>query len=159
LNLYEACAVLDFWHVAKARAEVWRLVKSIEITSLDDVKALAKIRFKELAMEYHPDHGGDHDHYLKIQEAHNTIDRATIHDFIFALDFERQLQTVYYKPGSRDCGSCKKWSNVVSACMTTRCTGYDNALQRNDKVGREGKNLSSSSFFETRSERLGQSAA
>jgi hypothetical protein len=138
---------LDIWHVAKARAEIWRLVKSVDTKSLDDVKAIAKGKFREMAMVHHPDHGGDHNAYIKIQAAYDIIDAATIHSFISALDTERELQTSYHKPGSPECVSCGKWSSVIGGCMTTTCTGY--VSQRKN----------ASSFFDRGSQRPEQAVA
>ena len=152
MTLYEACMVLGIWHVAKARAEIWRLVKSIDTKSLDDVKTIAKGKFRELAMLHHPDHGGDHGAYVKIQAAYDLVNAATTNAFVNALDVERELQITRHKPGSPECVSCGKWSSVTGACMTTTCSGYENVSQPKIK-----KNLSG--FFDRGSQGLEQAVA
>ena len=155
MTLYEACVILGVWHIARARAEVWKLIKSVENKALEDMKTIIKSRFKAMANLYHPDHGGEHDKYIEIQKAHDIVDTASVQDFINALDSEIKLYIAYYKPGSNECLSCDKWSNVISACITTTCTGYKNDVQRKDKVNQRGNSLSDSGFFKGRSETVG----
>ena len=129
MNLYEACKILGIWHVAKARAEVWSISSANE-DSLEDLKNLAKTAFKRLAMEHHPDKGGDQNNYLEIQEAFNLIKEVTAQAVIDALDIEKKETAEYYNPGIDKCWGCTKWSSMVHACLTIQCTGFEAPKKR-----------------------------
>lgn len=76
-------------------------------------------------MDHHPDRGGDHQNFLEIQAAFDLIKGAAQNNFVNALDEEKQSKTVYFEPGSEKCSSCRKWSDVVNACITVTCSGFD----------------------------------
>jgi len=129
MNLYRACKILGVWSIAKARAEVWS-ISNINEESLINLKDCAKTAFKKLAMEHHPDKGGDHDKYIEIQDAFMTIKTATGRAIIDALDIEKTETSVYYRPGDEKCAGCTKWSDVVCSCLTIQCTGFEAPKQR-----------------------------
>ena len=129
MNLYEACKNLGIWHIAKARAEVWS-ISNVNEKSLEDLKNWAKTSFKRLAMEHHPDKGDDQNKYLDIQEAFNIIKEATGQAIINALDVEKKEIAEYYKPGTKKCWECTKWSSVICTCLTMRCTGFEAPKRR-----------------------------
>lgn len=125
MNIYSACIRLNIWNVVKARAEVWAITKPCNNESLDELKLIAKKAFRTLCMEYHPDKGGSNQNFLDIQMAFDLIKDATYNNFINALNEEKQSKIIFMSPGSEKCGSCRKWSNLVSACITVTCSGFD----------------------------------
>lgn len=124
MTIYEACVVLNIWPIVKVWAEVWSVSKDINKESLNNIKILAKDKFKQLAMIHHPDHGGDSNEYIKIKTSIDIIKNSTINDFISALDIEIENNKIYYKVGSIECNQCTKWSNIFNSCITTMCSGF-----------------------------------
>lgn len=123
MNLYEACVNLDVWRVVKAYAEVWSISKSHNGYSVDNLKSIIKTKFKQLAIQHHPDVGGDNDVYLNIKESYDIIKKSTVNDFISSLNNEKS-NIIYLKSGSCECEKCVKWSNITSMCITSTCTGF-----------------------------------
>jgi len=129
MNLYDACIVLNLWHVVKARAQVWSISTSDHSMALSDIKDRAKTRFRELALQHHPDRGGDNNKYLEIQEAHELIKSATVSGFIDTLPIEASMGIKYYTPGDMECADCSKWSELIKVCATSSCTGFKHCKQ------------------------------
>lgn len=132
MNLYKACVLLDVWHLAKARAEVWALSKSPSIESYLDLQKAIKIAGRKLMVEHHPDKGGDHTKFTEIQSAYMLANNSTIIDYIGALSFEEVNK---FDPGSDECSDCKKWNDIFNVCMTVKCSG----LERKPPVFRFGR--------------------
>jgi len=124
MNLYWACIRIGIWSIVKARAEVWQASGSTSPESLQEIKDLAKRSYRSLSMLHHPDKGGDHDNYLEIQSAFDSVKSATVSDFIQALDEEKKSLIKYYEPGSEDCRGCGRWSDIVGMCITVTCSGF-----------------------------------
>jgi len=162
MNLYDACAILDLWYAIKARAQMWS-ISNCRPTSLDEVRILVKNRFKELALQHHPDKGGDNSKYLEIQEAYELIKSASVPDFIHALSIEAANNIKYYTPGSQDCANCSKWSDVVCVCVTTTCTGFkqhEKSICNKFGLKQEvSKGIQGSSFLSGGSQELGNEAS
>lgn len=131
MNIYSACIRLNIWNVVKARVEVWAITESCNNESLDELKLTAKKAFKNLCMDHHPDKGGNHQNFLEIQMAFDLIKNATCNNFINALNEEKQSKIIYMNPGSEKCNSCRKWSNIVNACITITCSGFDEPTRDN----------------------------
>lgn len=128
MDLTKACTLLDIMHVARARAEVWTIVDTPSRESFDELKVIAKNQFKVLAMTHHPDKpDGSHEAYLEIQEALRIVKEAQVSDFIDLLSAAQ-----HYTPGSDECFTCGKWSDIAKVCTTTQCSGYK--PQREQKV-------------------------
>jgi len=163
MNLYDACMILNLWHVVKARAQVWSISTSDHTIAFNDVKSQAKNKFKELALQHHPDKGGENAKYLEIQAAHELIKLATISDFINTLSIEAVNDTKYCAPGSTDCIKCSKWSEIVNVCVTTTCTGFKqnekSIYGKFDVRQKASKNVQIGSFFSRGSKNLGQEAS
>jgi len=160
MNLYDACVVLSLWHVVKARAQVWAISTSDHSIALSDTKVLAKNKFKELALQHHPDKGGQNSAYLEIQEAHELIKSATLSDFINVLGLEPKNDTKFCTPGSMECMACNKWSDVVKICITTTCTGFkqhEKSIRSKFDIRRKAfTGVQTSGFFTRGSQDLGQ---
>ena len=124
MNLYDACIVLDLWHVVKARAQVWSISTSNHATALNEIGDKAKNRFRELALQYHPDKGGDGNKYLEIQEAYDLIKSATVSGIIDTLKIEASTNIEHFTPGNIECENCSKWSSLIKVCATHTCTGF-----------------------------------
>lgn len=131
MTLYSACIRLGIWSVVKARAGVWSMSghKDHE-NSMSEVKDMAKRAFKKLAMDHHPDRGGDRDNFLEIQEAAEIVKSSKLNDFLNALDDEERSSVVYFEPGSENCKSCTRWSDVVGMCITVTCSGFQEPQRR-----------------------------
>ena len=161
MNLYEACAVLGVWHVVKARVEVWSMSPGDHTTALNELKSMVKDKFKELALEHHPDKGGNNEVWIKIQEAHDLIKSATIIKLMGALDIERKSSVKYCAPGSAECKSCSKWSDLANVCATSSCSGfkeYETPVFSEAKAWRKRPTVQNSSFFSGGSQELGRKA-
>lgn len=128
MNLYSACIRLGIWPVVKASAEVWFAAGENSQDSFNDLfndlKNIAKKSYHDLSMNHHPDKGGDHDNYLEIQRAFNLVKNADANAFVGALSEEKQSKVKYYEPGSEECKSCGRWSEIVGMCITVTCSGY-----------------------------------
>lgn len=140
MNTYSACIRLNIWSLVKARAEVWAVTQLYDEESLNELKVTAKKAFHSLCMDHHPDKGGEHENYLEIQKAFDLIKGATHSDFVNALDEEKQSKTVYFEPGSEECSSCRKWSDVVNTCITVTCSGFDEPTRSGRFANIRGKN-------------------
>lgn len=131
MNLYTACIRLAIWNVVKARAEVWSMSgHGDHDQSLSEVKNLAKRSFKKLAMDHHPDRGGDRDNFLEIQAAMEIVKSSKVNDFLNALDDEKRSAVVYFEPGSNNCKSCTRWGDVIGMCITVTCSGFKKPQKR-----------------------------
>ena len=125
MNLYSACIRLTIWNVARARAEVWSISdRNDHENSLSELRDFAKRSFKKLAMDHHPDRGGDKDNFVEIQEAIGIVNEAKSQDFINALDDEKRSSVAYFEPGSEDCRKCARWGDVLGMCITVTCSGF-----------------------------------
>lgn len=125
MNVYSACIRLGVWNIAKARASVWSLSNNNDHTeSLSDMKETIKKCYKKLALNHHPDVGGDKYNFLEIQEAYDTIKKANCRDFVSAIDDEKKSLTKYYDPGSEQCSKCNRWSDITLSCITVTCSGF-----------------------------------
>jgi DnaJ-class molecular chaperone len=131
MNLYSACIRLAVWNVAKARAEVWSISdRDGNEKSLSELRDFAKRSFKKLAMDHHPDRGGDRDNFEEIQEAIDLVKVAEAKDFIDALEDEKKSSVVYFDPGSENCKSCSRWGDVLGMCITVTCSGFQEPQRR-----------------------------
>ena len=131
MTVYEACIALGIWHIAKPRAEVWYLASRGSPASVDDLRLIAKNSFTQLALKHHPDHGGSTDEYINIREAYDLLKSAEAKDFIIALDDERKHTAQYFTPGAAECKNCRKWSAIISGCLTSICTGFESLRAAN----------------------------
>lgn len=126
MNLYNACIRLGIWSMAKARAEVWSMSnnRTVHEESLSELRDLSRRSYRKLAMDHHPDRGGDRDNFIEIQSASELVKDATVRDFVDALDDEQRSSMVYFDPGSEACKKCSRWSDVISSCITATCSGF-----------------------------------
>jgi len=131
MNLFSACIRLGIWNITKARAEVWSMSNlNTDNKLLSELLDIAKKSFKKLAMDHHPDRGGDNKNFIEIQEAYDIIKNATVGDFINSLDDEKKSSIKYFDPGSDNCKACNRWSNVIDMCITVTCSGFDEPPKR-----------------------------
>jgi hypothetical protein len=92
---------------------------------VDDLISIVKDKFHDLAMKHHPDRGGNSDEYIRVREAYELIKSSIANHFISALEDEKKANTKYFTPGSNECKNCRKWSSVISGCLTSICTGLE----------------------------------
>jgi len=124
MNVYEASILLSVWPVVKARAEIWLTAKPSE-SMWNGFKDIIKNRYRELSLVHHPDMGGDHDTYIKIQRAYEVLRYSALEDIVEALSYEKKMIAEYCKPGSDKCKNCSKWSKMINLCATISCTGFE----------------------------------
>jgi len=163
MNVYLACEALDIWPIVKARAEVWSISSTANAKAINNLKSIAKNKFKELAVVHHPDKGGENDKFIELQRAHDVIKNATIEQIIDSLKDEQESNRVYFEPGSLQCKDCTKWSDIVGLCITVSCTGFkspkdSNVLGFNKIRRRQRTQVQSGSFIRKRSKGMGQTA-
>lgn len=123
MNLYEACIALGIWDVVRARAQVWSMVDQVAQESVDELQALAKSKFNDLALVHHPDKSGDSQEFMKLRAAAELIKMSSVQQFVDALEEEKRQNLQYFDPGSEECKSCTKWT-LLQTCSTGSCSGF-----------------------------------
>ena len=126
MNVFDACVRLGIWSQIKVGVEVWAFSKSAyDNAHLLTMKSIAKVAFKDLAMDHHPDRGGDPKIFLDIKSAYDIIIKSEFSDFVIALDNGKKSELVYFKSGSDQCNNCDKWGKLVDTCITMTCSGFE----------------------------------
>jgi len=122
MTLRQACKLLGIWPIVEIWTKIWSNSRVISTTG--NIIMSAKSNFKNLAMKHHPDKGGDHNVYVKIQEAFNMVKDATVNDFICMYREEGDKTDIFYKSGSQECLGCVKWSSIAKTCISNTCLGF-----------------------------------
>lgn len=131
MNLYSACIRLGIWNTAKVRAEVWSMSDQPDHKeSLSNLQDLARKSYKKLAMDHHPDMGGNRDNFIEIKDASELVQNANESDFVNALGDEQRSLITYFDPGSESCKNCVRWSDIVKSCITVTCSGFKEPRKR-----------------------------